>query len=236
MDKVKYLNDLRNIVVKIRVSGPITDKTLAQVKYALAKPLLYKPVALAVVVNSTGGSGVQSNLIRKEIQSFSQRHKIKSYCFAEDFAVSGAYLVLSSGNEVYSSSASLLGCIGSSAHLFEFKDLAEAYGVKRRAWSTSTKDLHTMLDPLSSLTEEAKDWVKLTLEHTKTQLENIVLENRGDKVVKDKAFNGEYFNAEEARAVGLVDFEGTCDDVMKRLYPQARIVEGKMGKFRRFLS
>jgi ClpP class serine protease len=236
MDKLKYIKDLRNIVVKVRISGPITQKTLQDVKFALKSPVLSNPVALAVVINSSGGSAVQSNLIRKEIQSFSAKHKVKSYTFAEDFAVSGAYLVLSAGHEVYSSSASLLGCIGSSVNLFEFKELAEYYGVKRRAWTTSKKDLVGMLDPLTPLTEEAKQWVKGTLESSKTQLENIINETRAGKVIKDKAFTGEYFNTEEAVSLGLVDFVGNCDEVIQKLYPGTRIVEPKMSQFRKALE
>lgn len=233
MDKLKSLS---KIVLKLRISGPITQNVLLELKQLLNINSLYSPQALAVIVNSHGGSAVQSNLIRKEIQSFSSKHNIKTLTFAEDYAASGAYLILSAGDQVFSASSSLIGCIGSSVNLFEFKELAENYGVKRRQWSTSPKDLDTLLDPLSPLRSEAKDWVKSTLNSTTVRLQDLVLQSRGGKVNKEKAFTGEYFNSDEAKTIGLVDQIGFCDDVISKLYPGVRVVEPKTSKLRKLFS
>lgn len=233
MDKLK---SLRNIVLKVRISGPITSKVLNEVKYLLDSQYLYSPQALAIIVNSQGGSAVQSNLIRKEIQAFSSKHNIKTYTFAEDYAVSGAYLILSAGNEVYSASSSLVGCIGASVNLFEFKELAEYYGIKRRQWSTSPKDLNTMLDPLSPLKPESKNWVKSTLDSTTLHLQSLIHDSRGSKLNKEKAFTGDYFTSEEAKSFGLIDKIGTCDETLTNLYPGVRIVEAKLSKWRKLFT
>lgn len=233
MDKLK---SLRNIVLKLRISGPITPKVQNEVKILLNSRYFSSPQALAVIVNSQGGSAVQSNLIRKEIQEFSSKHNIKTYTFAEDYAVSGAYLILSAGNEVYSASSSLVGCIGSSVNLFEFKELAENYGVKRRQWSTSPKDLNTMLDPLSPLTPESKAWVKSTLDFTTQQLQSLIHSSRGSKLNKEKAFTGDYFTSPEAKSLGLVDHIGTCDETLSVLFPGVRIVEARLSKWKKLFA
>jgi len=223
-------------VLKLRISGPITPTVLVEVKHLLKTSSFYSPQALAVIVNSHGGSAAQSNLIRKELQSFSLKHNIRTLTFAEDYAASGAYLILSAGHEVFSASSSLVGCIGASVNLFEFKDLAESYGIKRRQWSTSSKDLDTLLDPLSPLRPEAKDWVKSTLHSTTSRLQDLVLQSRGGKLNKEKAFTGEYFNSDEAKTIGLIDQIGLCDDVISKQYPGIRVIEPKISKLRKLFS
>ena len=80
----------------------------------------------------TGGSASQSNLIRQELLAFAEKKNIKVYCFVEDFATSGAYLVVSAGNEVYSLKSSLVGAVGASFTFFDVKSLAKDYGITRR--------------------------------------------------------------------------------------------------------
>jgi Periplasmic serine proteases (ClpP class) len=132
MELIKRVSSLNKVVFKLRVSGMITPATTAKVKAELNRFRIYSPVALAVVINSAGGSASQSNLIRQELLAFAEKKNIKVYCFVEDFATSGAYLVVSAGNEVYSLKSSLVGAVGASFTFFDVKSLAKDYGITRR--------------------------------------------------------------------------------------------------------
>ena len=225
------MRKLNKVVFKLRISGPIMESTATKIRQDLSRLRVYSPVALAVVINSTGGSAAQSNIIREEIQSYAARKKIKVHCFAEDIATSGAYLVLTAGSEVYSSGSSLLGWLGSGVNFFELKDLAESYGIKRRLWSTSPKALEVRFDPLSPLSEDSKAWAKEILNESTQELQKLVLSARGAKVNKEKAFTGDLFNGNEASEIGLVDSLGSCDEVMNKLYPETRVLDISKPRF-----
>lgn len=233
MEVLKRLTDLNKVVFKLKITGPITNHMTEKVIKSLKGNILYNPVALAVVVNSMGGSATQSNLIRSEIEAYAAKAKIPVYCFAEDFATAGSYLILSSGTKIYCSEASLMGSIGARFNFFDLKDAAENYGIKRRTWSTSPKDIDVRLDPLTPLSEDSKNWANGILEQSTTQLQKAIEKTRGSKLVKEKAFTGETFTGKQAEEVGLVDGLGHCDEVMNQLFPQRKVVE--IGnRFRRF--
>ena len=225
MDLLKRLNQSRNAIFKLKVSGLITPSTTEKLKKELNKFRIHNPVALAVVINSMGGSAAQSSLIREELLSFASKRHIKIYCFAEDFAASGAYLILTAGSELFTAQSSLLGCIGSNFNFFDMSELASSYGVKRRQWSTSTKDFDTKLDVLSPLSAEAEAWAKEILAQSTQQLQKVIEEARGSKINKKDAFTGELFSGRQAVEIGLVDKVGTCEQVMENLYPNTRILD-----------
>ena len=225
MEALNRVKDLTKAVFKVRINGLITPATTEKLKKELKQIRLHTPVALAAVINSQGGSASQSNIIREELLAYAEKKGIKLYCFAEDFAASGGYLILSAGNEVYSAQGSLLGCIGAGFNFFEVKQLADSYGIKRRQWSTSEKDLDLRLDPLNPLSAEAKIWAKDILNQSTEQLQILISHSRGEKLVKQKAFTGDLFNGSEAKDLGLIDNLGTCEQIMSTLYPKAKILE-----------
>jgi ClpP class serine protease len=227
MELLKRLKDANKAVFKIRLSGMITTSTTENVKKLLHQYRFHTPVALAVVINSNGGSATQCNIIRQEILSYAETKKIKVYSFVEDYATSGGYLILTSGSEIYSARGSLLGNIGANFWFFELKELAESYGIKRRQWSTSDKDLQLRLDLLNTLSPETKTWADGILKQTTQQLQELISQSRGLKLKTQEAFNGDLFNSKQATEVGLVDKIGTCNEIINSLYPKVPILELK---------
>ena len=89
-----------------------------------------KAIAVAVTINSPGGSPVQSHLIYKFIREQAKKKKLKVIVFAEDVAASGGYLIACAGDEIYANSSSIIGSIGVIYSSFGFKDLIKKLELK----------------------------------------------------------------------------------------------------------
>ena len=119
-----------------------------------------KSQAVAISINSPGGSPVQSHLIYRFIREQAKKNKKKVIVFAEDVAASGGYLIACSGDEIYANPSSIVGSIGVIYSSFGFKDLIQKIGVQRRVY-TAGKNKST-LDPFL---EEKEEDINLSLIH-----------------------------------------------------------------------
>jgi signal peptide peptidase SppA len=232
MEVLQRLNDMRLTVYKVRIAGTISARTLYKLTRDLRKiSSLRVPVALAVVVNSPGGSAVESSLIRQRLLTFSQKHKIPIYTFAECMAASGGYYVMTAGQELYISRSSLVGSIGALFSFINLKEFAAKHGVERRAWASSPHALDERLDPLREIKPETQAWLQDLLEDTHSEFKNVVEQARFGKLrtedpkLREELFSGDLFTGEKAMELGLVDKIGHCDQVMQSIFPKARIVD-----------
>lgn len=171
--------------------------------------------AVALAVNSPGGSPVQSELIMRRIQKISQEKKIPVYAFAEDVAASGGYLISLAAEEIYAHEASIVGSIGVISTGFGYSKAIEKIGVERRIYAAG--DNKSILDPFQP--EKDKD-VKLLKELQKEIhdfFKNLVKERRGDRLkgIQKIMFSGQFWAGKEAMKLGLVDGIGDIHSVMK---------------------
>lgn len=176
---------------------------------------VYNVKAVALAVNSPGGSPVQSELIMRRIQKLSEEKKIPVYAFAEDVAASGGYLISLAAEEIYAHEASIVGSIGVISAGFGFHKAIEKIGVDRRVYAAG--DSKSILDPFQP--EKARD-VKLLKDLQKEIHEffkNLVKERRGDKLkgTQKIMFSGQFWAGKEAVKLGLVDGIGDIHSVMK---------------------
>ena len=111
-----------------------------------------KALAIAISVNSPGGSPVQSHMIYNFIRQEAKNNKKKVIVFAEDVAASGGYLISCAGDEIYANSSSIIGSIGVIYSSFVFTELIKKIGVERRV-HTAGKNKST-LDPFLEEKEE----------------------------------------------------------------------------------
>ena len=231
-------------VIKLHISGIITGKTLEKVTKDLSKTSFLTPLALALVINSPGGSAAHSSLIYHRIQSFGLLHKIPILSFAEDVAASGGYYIMCAGEGLYASSPlSLIGSIGAMSSFITMKDLINRYGIERRSWASSPKNIAARLDPLSDVSEETKDWMQGMLTETNREFQRVVTQRRGEKITvaverrNEEVFNGDVFSAEKAGGLGLIDGVARCDDVLRERFPKARIAEvSKEGRLEKIIN
>src|SRR5919107_116422 len=95
--------------------------------------------AVALVINSPGGSAAQSHLIFKRIRSLSEEKQLPVIAFVEDAAASGGYMIACAADEIYADPASIVGSIGVVSASFGFHELIERLGIERRGGTPRKK-------------------------------------------------------------------------------------------------
>ena len=197
---------------------------------------LKKISAVAISINSPGGSPVQSHLIYKFIRQQAQKKKIKVIVFAEDVAASGGYLIACAGDEIFANSSSIVGSIGVIYSSFGFKDLIKKIGVDRRVY-TAGKNKST-LDPfLEEKKEDIERLKNIQLDLHKDFIK-VVEESRGSKLNKNSGielFSGEFWSGSKSKDLGLVDGIGNVNDVLKEKFGDNVVIK-KFEKSKGWLS
>ena len=195
-----------------------------------------KAIAVAVTINSPGGSPVQSHLIYKFIRDQAQKKKLKVIVFAEDVAASGGYLIACAGDEIYANSSSIIGSIGVIYSSFGFKDLIKKIGVERRI-HTAGKSKST-LDPFVEEKKEDIERLKSIQLDLHEDFINVVEESRGSKLKKDseiELFSGEFWSGKKAKDLGLIDCIGNADQILRNKFGE-KVVIKKFEKSKSWLA
>lgn len=165
--------------------------------------------AVALNINSPGGSPVQSELIYNYIRELSEEKKIPVYTFAQDVAASGGYWLLLSGDEIYAHNSSIIGSIGVIFSGFGFVDLIEKIGVKRRIYAEGKNK--AILDPFLPEEDENVEILKDAQRDIFESFKELVAKKRAGKLKEseDKLFTGAFWSGKKAYELGLID--GVCD-------------------------
>ncbi|MDH3702515.1 MAG: S49 family peptidase [Alphaproteobacteria bacterium] len=199
----------------IRRGGLTLDELAAPIEKAFELPRL-KAVALAI--NSPGGSPVQSALIAGRIRDLAAEKSVPVYAFCEDVAASGGYWLACAADEVYANGASIVGSIGVISAGFGFTGLLEKIGVERRVYSAGERK--AQLDPFQP--ENAKDvrHLKAIQKDLHEQFTEFVRSRRGEKLTgADKTmFSGEFWSGRQAAEMGLVDGIADLRPKMRELF------------------
>jgi len=195
-----------------------------------------KALAVAISINSPGGSPVQSHLIYSYIRKQAKKNKKKVLVFAEDVAASGGYLIACAGDEIYANSSSIVGSIGVIYSSFGLQDLIKKAGIQRRIY-TAGKNKST-LDPfLEEKEEDIKRLKNIQLDLHKDFID-VVEESRRLKLKKDSGielFSGEFWSGRKAKDLGLIDGIGNAEQILKQKYGDKVIIK-KFEKSKGWLS
>ena len=178
-----------------------------------------KAIAVAVTINSPGGSPVQSHLIYKFIREQAQKKKLKVIVFAEDVAASGGYLIACAGDEIYANSSSIIGSIGVIYSSFGFKDLIKKIGVERRI-HTAGKSKST-LDPFVEEKKEDIERLKSIQLDLHADFIKVVEDSRSTKLKKEgnpDLFTGEFWSGSKAKTLGLIDGIGNAEEILREKF------------------
>ncbi|MBZ4021180.1 S49 family peptidase [Rhodobacter sp. TJ_12] len=163
-----------------------------------------KPAAVALIINSPGGSPVQSSLIGRRIRHFAEETGVPVHAFVEDVAASGGYWLACAADDIWADEASIVGSIGVISAGFGFADLIERYGIERRVHTAGASK--STLDPFRP--EKAEDVARLEtlLEDIHRGFKSWVTERRGARLSQDKdLFTGEFWTGSLALRSGLID-------------------------------
>lgn len=198
-----------------RFGGPsLTDTALAPViERAFSRG---KPAAVALAINSPGGSPVQSALIAARIRRLAHEKNVRVYAFCEDVAASGGYWLATAADEIYADSSSIVGSIGVIYAGFGFKDLIERHGIERRVY-TAGQD-KSLLDPFRDVREKDVERLKEIQQIIHDNFIDQVKNRREGKLSDKDLFTGDVFLAQEGLDNGLIDGIGHLVPVMKEKF------------------
>ena len=214
------------IVPVLRLSGVIgqagalrSGLTLA----ALADPIRRafetpRATAVALQVNSPGGSPVQSELIAQRIRQYAEEKQLKVHVFCEDVAASGGYWLACAGDDIHASRSSIVGSIGVVSASFGFQDLIRRHGVERRVHTSGEKKV--MLDPFKEEDPEEVARLRTIQAEIHEDFKRVVRERRSGKLKagEDTLFSGEFWTGQKAFELGLIDGIGEIRHTLRGLY------------------
>jgi signal peptide peptidase SppA len=174
--------------------------------------------AVALIVNSPGGSPAQSHLIFRRIRDLAAEKKIPVIVFIEDVGASGGYMLACAGDEIVCDPFSIVGSIGVVGGSFGFVELMEKLGVERRLYTSG--DRKAMLDPF--LPEKADDVERIRAIQKDIHAHFIALvkERRAARLRGDDEtlFSGEFWTAQTAIDLGLADRIGDLRSTLRQRY------------------
>ncbi|MEM8700912.1 MAG: S49 family peptidase [Pseudomonadota bacterium] len=217
----RFRND-KPIIPVVRLQGAIgmqspmrSGLSLASAALPLEKAFsIKKAPAVALIINSPGGSPVQSRLIFKRIRDLARENEKEVLVFVEDVAASGGYMIAVAGDEIFVDPSSIVGSIGVVAAGFGFTELIKKIGVDRRVYTAGEKKV--TLDPFQPEVPDDIDYLKsLQLELHETFID-LVKSRRGDVLGEDPdLFTGKFWTGRTAVELGLVDAIGDLRGVLK---------------------
>ncbi|MDG2032787.1 MAG: S49 family peptidase [Rhodospirillales bacterium] len=174
--------------------------------------------AVALQINSPGGSPAQSSLLFKRIRAMAAEKKVPVVAFAEDVAASGGYMLACAADEIYADESSVIGSIGVISAGFGFVDLMEKAGVERRVHTAGKSK--SMLDPFQKEKPQDVKRLKSLQGDIYEMFTDLVKSRRGEKLKgsDDKLFTGEFWTGKRALEFGLIDGIGELTSVMQERY------------------
>lgn len=179
-----------------------------------------KPQAVALVVNSPGGSPVQSSLIAARIRRLAGETGIPVYTFVEDVAASGGYWLACAGDQIWADESSVLGSIGVISAGFGFSELISRYGIERRVHTAGRSK--SMLDPFRPEKPEDVARIDALLSPIHEAFKANIRARRGSRLPQGEAaedlFTGDIWTGHQAVELGLADGIGHLVPKMKELF------------------
>lgn len=215
----------RRRVNVLRLEGMIGGRGLRHRKVApaLARAFSGEPEAVVLIINSPGGSPVESEIIAADIRRRADEKKVPVHAFVEQVGASGGYWIACAADDIYAmSSMSLIGSIGVLSAGFGFVGTLERLGVERRVVTHGANKMR--LDPFQPEKEADKDWLKGLQGDIHAAFIDHVKARRGDRLKGDDntLFNGDVFLASKAIDMGLADGTEMPDAFVKRKYKGAK--------------
>ncbi|AWM89170.1 S49 family peptidase [Microvirga sp. 17 mud 1-3] len=224
------------VVPVVRLSGAIgmamplrPGLSITQLAPVLERAFSLKGAkAVALVVNSPGGSPAQSHLIFRRIRALAEEKKLPVFAFVEDAAASGGYMIACAADEIFADPSSIVGSIGVVSAGFGFDRLIERFGIERRVYTAGEKK--AMLDPFQP--EDPRDVARLKdlQRHIHEVFVGLVRSRRGAKLdeTEPDLFSGAFWVGEQAVRLGLADGVGDIRTILRQRYGdevQLRLIE-----------
>jgi serine protease SohB len=214
------------VVPVVRLSGVIgfstplrPGLTLASVAKPLERAFAWpRARAVALLINSPGGSAVQSHLIFQRVRQLAAEKERPVIAFVEDVAASGGYMIACAADEIVADPSSIVGSIGVIGASFGFTKLIDKIGIERRIYTAGTNK--AMLDPFLPENPDHVARLKAIQEDIHASFIGLVKSRRGGKLTapEQDLFTGEYWAARKGVDYGLVDRIGDLRATLRERY------------------
>lgn len=174
--------------------------------------------AVALSINSPGGSAVQSHLIFRRIRALAEEKKLPVLAFVEDVAASGGYMIACAADEIVADAASIVGSIGVIGGWFGFHRLIDKLGIERRLYTSG--DRKAMLDPFLPEKQEDVQRLKAIQREIHDGFIALVRSRRGQRLTGPESdlFSGEFWTGTRAVQLGLADRVGDLRTVLRERF------------------
>jgi serine protease SohB len=216
----------RPVVPVLRLSGVIglstplrPGLTIAGVARALERVFAVRnAAAVALVINSPGGSAVQSHLIFRRIRELAQEKKRRVLAFVEDAAASGGYMIACAADEIIADPSSIVGSIGVVGGSFGFDKLIAKIGIERRLYTSGAHK--ATLDPFLPEDQGDVERLKKLQREIHDDFIALVKSRRGDRLSgpENDLFSGEYWTGRRGLELGLVDAIGDLRTTLRERF------------------
>ena len=226
LSRLLFWRKRRAMVPVVRLSGVIAagGGLRRGISLEAAEPQLKKAFsiktakAVALIINSPGGSPVQSALIGQRVRDLARKADVPVLAFCEDVAASGGYWLAASADEIYANGASIIGSIGVVSAGFGFNRAIERLGIDRRVYTAGERK--AILDPFRPEAEEDVERLKSLQAEIHQQFISHVVERRGGKLkgAHEDLFSGAFWSGETAVDLGLIDGLGDCRSIVTRRF------------------
>jgi signal peptide peptidase SppA len=239
----KFFKGKPSVINVIRLNGVIasgskflgsSNLSLESLEKQIERAFAGKKIAgVALMINSPGGSPVQSALISERIIELSKKNNIPVFAFVEDVAASGGYWLACAADEIFVMPASIVGSIGVISAGFGFVEVIKKIGVERRVFSKGENK--GMLDPFQPQNSDDVKVITDLQEEIHQQFKDWVSTRRGNRlnaeVVKEEGiFEAKIFSGSKACEIGLADSIGELKQVMRERFNEQVVFKEISGR------
>ena len=234
----KFFKSKASVINVLRLNGVIAsgskflgsnNLSLESLEKQIERAFSGKKIAgVALVINSPGGSPVQSALISERIIELSKKNNIPVFAFVEDVAASGGYWLACAADEIFVMPASIVGSIGVISAGFGFVEVIKKIGVERRVFSKG--DNKGMLDPFQPQNPDDVKVITDLQEEIHQQFKDWVSSRRGNRLNIDVIFEAKIFSGTKACEFGLADSIGELKQVMRERFNEKVVFKEISGR------
>ena len=231
------------VVAVVRLSGVIGRGGMfgSRISLETVAPLLQRAFrqpglkAVALEINSPGGSAAQSALIHNRIRALAAERDVPVMAFVEDVAASGGYWLATAADEIFVDDNSILGSIGVIYSGFGFHEAIEKLGVERRLYTAGEKK--SLLDPFLAVNSDDLDRLRRVQGDIHGNFKEQIRARRGARLAETDPdlFSGEFWLGRKAIGLGLADGIGDIRSVLRERYGR-KVVIRKIGRPRGWLA
>ena len=210
-DKIIVLNAYGEIIDGSFQDNQISSEFFSRKINEISKDPSVKGLLLRI--NSPGGSGFASEVIRQELLNL-KNSGVPIVVSISDIAASGGYWISANADEIWATPLSVTGSIGVFALLPTIENALSKFGFNYDGLSTTDFNPSIVANP----SENLKSFIQNYVDRAYSDFINLVSEGRNLNIDSvNEISNGKIWTGTQALENGLIDNIGTQSEAIERL-------------------